>query len=169
MKNSITLLIFIAILIVQGGILNLINILGVTPNLLLSLVIIRIFLYNDRLTFALGIIFSIILDICFSKYIGVFPLSLLITILVVQFFRDNVDIENKWTMLTVAVIGNIVFSVVTFVAEYLLGFKINLFFWVKMQTVSLIYNSMIMFIIYLLLIKKVINYRNDRYLIWKKY
>jgi rod shape-determining protein MreD len=150
-------------------VLNLFSIYGATPNLILCLVVIYSFLYEDFNGLILGVVFGLLSDSCMAQYVGVAAFSYLIVSLLVINLRETINKENIASIIIVSVGSTLVFNFIYFIINACFGSVYSLTYWLKLQPIYIIYNTAIVFILYLIFIKKVVKYRNDRYLIWKKY
>ena len=71
---------FLVAFLIQTSLLNIISIKGYTPNLLLCLVVVFSFLYEDGLYgIIFGAVFGLLYDICFSSGRGPTALALVAT------------------------------------------------------------------------------------------
>ncbi|MFV0516469.1 MAG: rod shape-determining protein MreD [Aminipila sp.] len=169
MKMRFAVIIFLIAFLLQGTLLNLFSIFGATPNLVLCLVIIFSFLYEDNNGLVLGVVFGLLMDLCFTPYMGMNAFAMLIVSLFVSFLRENINKENLVPVLTVSVVATFIFNLIYFFLSRCFGSTYSIIYWLKLQPLFVIYNLVVVFILYLILIKRVVKYRNDRYLIWKKY
>ena len=78
MKIRIAALLFTGAFLIQGSLLNLFAVMGVTPNLLLCLVITLTLLYDTDRAIYLGAAFGVLYDLIYSDVIGVASIGLLI-------------------------------------------------------------------------------------------
>ena len=86
MKYRYSFLVFLAAFLVQGTLLNLFSVFGVTPNLMLCLVVMFSLLYDNQMHgVVFECIFGVIADMCFMMYAGVSSLGYLAVSLIVMF------------------------------------------------------------------------------------
>ena len=72
---------FLIAFFIQCSFLNVISIAGYTPNLLLCLVIVFSFLYEEQIYGLLyGVLFGVFYDICFADVVGPTPIALAIVL-----------------------------------------------------------------------------------------
>lgn len=96
--------------ILQFSILNMFSFNGVTPNLILCLMLFITFKYNDGFRPALlAIPFALISDLMGGLYFGVSALVLFLLCLAVSYFGKGLNRENLWTLLTVAAFGTVIY------------------------------------------------------------
>lgn len=96
--------------IVQFSLLNLFSIHGVTPNLILCLMIFITYKYDNGLRPALlALPFALLSDIIGGQYVGVGALVLFVLCLAVSYFGRDLNRETIWTLLTVSAIGTVVY------------------------------------------------------------
>ncbi|QAT43059.1 rod shape-determining protein MreD [Aminipila luticellarii] len=168
MKMRFAAIIFFIAFLLQGTVLNLFSIHGATPNLILCLVVIFSFLYEDFNGLILGVVFGLLMDLCMAQYVGVAAFSYLIVSLIAINMRENINKENIASIIIVSVGSTLIYNFLYFIISAGFGSIYSLTYWLKLQPIYILYNSAIVFILYLIFIKRVVKYRNDRYLIWKK-
>lgn len=116
-----TLLFGIAI-VLQFSLLNLFSINGVTPNLILSLMIFITYKYNDGLRPALvAIPFALLSDLVGGQYVGVSGLGLFILALIVNYYGKGLNRDSIWTLLTVSAIGTVIYNFIYWLIMITLG------------------------------------------------
>ena len=97
---------FLIAFLFQTSLLNMINVGGYTPNLLLCLTVIFSFLYEkDMYGLVYGAVFGLIYDVCYNYVIGPTPIALVIVSVLVLILREYANIENIISMWTVSVIS----------------------------------------------------------------
>lgn len=169
MKVRYAIIIFLVAFFMQGTILNLFSVYGTTPNLILCLVVIFSFLYEDNNGLILGVVFGLLTDLCMTHYMGATAFCLLVVSLLVSLLRENINKENIISIIIVSIGSTVIFNLIYFVINMCFGSIYSITYWLKLQPLYIIYNSAIVLILYLIFIKRVVKYRNDRYLVWKKF
>ena len=107
-------IIFAVAFFVQTSLLNVISIKGYTPNLLLCLVIVFSFLYEDgKYGIIFGAICGLMYDICFSSVLGPTPLALLCTAVVVLLARESANIENIVNLWILSAVSLVIYYLVS--------------------------------------------------------
>lgn len=163
MKIRIAAIIFSVALIVQGTLLNLISIGGVTPNLILCLVIVFTFLYENNYGIYFGLVFGFISDFCYSDVFGVASLGYLIVVLFIIKIRPIFNKENLLSVFIYGISGTIIYNGFYWCLIKLFDMGIDFTGFMKIQPLYIIYNLFFLIIIYYTLINKVISHRSDRY------
>jgi rod shape-determining protein MreD len=108
--------------ILQFSLLNLVSVFGVTPNLILCLLIFITYKYNDGMKSALiGIPFALLSDLVGGQYVGVSALALFLLCLAVSYFGRDLNRETLWTLLTVTAIGTVTYYFLSWVIMTILG------------------------------------------------
>lgn len=97
MKNFKLFLVFFICFIVQSTLLSHFSILGVSPNLILVLLMVFSFYFEDYSGIVFGVIFGIMQDIAFGQVIGFsafiyFCIGMALKYVCVRVYRDNVVI-----------------------------------------------------------------------------
>jgi len=155
---------FLIAFIIQTTLMNMISIAGVTPNLLLCLVVIFTFLYDDKnYGIIFGVIFGLLYDIAFTGHVGIAAFLFLIISLSIMFASVVI---NKEVILSVIIV--IVLSTVAYVFMYwgimaLLGSNASFMLMLRFLPIHILYNTIVVLIIYFLMIKRVIRHYQDRY------
>ena len=96
MKNFKLFLVFFICFIVQSTLLSHFSILGVSPNLILVLLMVFSFYFEDYSGIVFGVIFGIMQDIAFGQVIGFsafiyFCIGMALKYVCIRVYRDNVD------------------------------------------------------------------------------
>ena len=98
---------FLIAFLIQTSLLNLVMIHGYTPHLILCLVIVLSFLYENRMYgVVFGAAFGVLYDICFSNFTGPTGISLVVVAIVILILREYANIENilnMWIASTISI------------------------------------------------------------------
>ncbi len=109
-------------IVLQFSLLNIFSVNGITPNLILSLMIFITYKYNDGLRPALvAIPFALISDLMGGQYVGVSGLALFILALIVNYYGRGLNRESIWTLLTVSAIGTVIYNFIYWLIMITLG------------------------------------------------
>ncbi|MBN7772771.1 rod shape-determining protein MreD [Clostridium aminobutyricum] len=170
MKIRYAVLLFLLAFLFQGTLLNLFAIKGATPNLILCLVSIFSFLYEDNKGIVMGVVFGLLSDLCMGQYLGIAAMGYLIIGLTVSFMREMINKENIASIIIVTICSTIGYNLIYYVISvFFFGSIYSFIYWMKIQPLYIIENIIVVLILYINLMKTIVKYRNDRYLIWKKY
>jgi rod shape-determining protein MreD len=141
-----------------------ISIAGVTPNLLLCLVVIFSFLYDDKnYGIVLGVIFGLLYDIAFTGHVGVSALLFLIISLSILFASVIINKEVVFSVIIVAVLSTTAYVFMYWGIMALMGSNFSFLFMLRFLPIHILYNVIVVLILYFLMIRKVIRYYQDRY------
>ena len=164
MKYRYSFLVFLAAFLVQGTLLNLFSVFGVTPNLMLCLVVMFSLLYDNQMHgVVFGCIFGVIADMCFMMYAGVSSLGYLAVSLIVMFVGKVLSRENLITMLVLTVISTVLFQFYIWTMYFFFGSNIEITYMLRQLPLNIIYNTAVSAILYQIFIRKVTRFRSDRY------
>ncbi len=163
MKIRIAAIVFAVAFLIQGTLLNGLAFFGVTPNLILCLLIAFTFFYEDEAAIYLALIFGIISDICFSNIIGVSSLGYLIVGFLIVKLRPMLNKENILASIIFGTLGTLAFNLFYWVGTNVNMNQFDFMYILKMQPLYVIYNLIVMVLIYFTLINKVVRHRSDRY------
>lgn len=166
MKSWKGLVLYIGAFFLQPFLFNLLPVAGVTPNLILILTVMITFLYDDEselLGIVLGVIFALLNDVAFGLYIGPGAIAILVSGLMVFFLKGFTNKENIINAILTIVISTWVYASVYWLVYIPLGSTYSYIYAMKSIPWQLLYNVIVAIILYLILIKKVIKHRRDRY------
>lgn len=164
MNYRLATLIFFLAFLCQASLLNLVAILGTTPNMILCLVIVFAFLYDqDNFGIVLGVVFGLLYDICYMPYVGISVMWYFVLALCVMFSREILNKENIGTVLMMTVFGTFGFNFLTWCSYWLLGDKTSIMTMLKCQPLEIAWNAVFVSILYAVVIRRVIKHRRDRF------
>lgn len=157
-------LVCLAAFLIQTSLLNLLGVAGHTPNLLLCMVVVLSFLYENELY---GLIFSagfgLLYDICFGTVAGSTAISLVIVSVFILLVREFANIENIVNMWVVAALSILLYYVSNWGLLHIAGNPIGLLYVLKNLPIVFAYSFVVITIAYIILIRKAVKHRRDRY------
>lgn len=138
---------------------------GISPNLILILTAMLSFLYEDNyLTIGLGVSFALMTDLCYGLYVGPGAISVFIVAMLIFSLKDFANKENIINAGIVMLLSTWVYSSSYWLIYFIVGNgAYSYIFAMKSLPLQLLYNLIIALILYMILIKKVIRHRRDRY------
>jgi rod shape-determining protein MreD len=148
--------------VVQSAVLRCIAIYGISPNILLCLVIVFAFLYDEPFGVVFGIIFGILWDIEFGLYVGVSAVSQTAAALAVMQIKRYLNHELLLPALAAGLAGAVLNNAVYWGLYKLTGIPHTLLYILGMQPVLLAYNLLFVMLFHLILRRGVIRHRKDR-------
>lgn len=164
MKYSYAVLLLFSAFILQCSFLNLISVLGTTPNLLLCLVVIFSFLYDDKnYGIILGVVFGLLYDICYMQFVGISSLGYLIIGLFVIVARELLNRENIASALIITALSTLIYNVFVWIMYAILDSNYGFLYMLKFQPGYIIYNIVVVAILYVCAISRVVKHRRDRF------
>ncbi len=164
MNYKLATLFFFLAFICQASLLNIVSIFGATPNMILCLVIVFSFLYDqDNFGIVLGVVFGLLYDICYMPYVGISAMWYFALALGIMFSREILNKENIGTVLLMTVLGTFSFNLLTWCSYWVLGSGISFMTMLRAQPLEIAWNVVIVSILYAVVIRKVIKHRRDRF------
>lgn len=163
MKYRYAFLYFLAAFLLQSTVLIHFRVLGIAPNLVLCLVARFSFLYEKPYGMVMGILFGLLLDLCFGPVIGVAALAFFLTGLTLSFLRGYLYQESAISMFFAALISTLVYEAVYFICLLVLGMGYQILYVLKYLPVLIVWHSLILIGIYFLTARRMEKYPNDRY------
>lgn len=155
---------FLIAFFIQCSFLNVISIAGYTPNLLLCLVIVFSFLYEEQIYGLLyGVLFGVFYDICFADVVGPTPIALVLVALVIFVLREYANIENIVNMWVTSLLSILFYYALNWGLQHLAGNPIGLLYVLKTLPWITLYALSLMTVLYLILLRKMTRHRKDRY------
>ena len=155
---------FLIAFFIQCSFLNVISIAGYTPNLLLCLVIVFSFLYEEQIYGLLyGAMFGVFYDICFADVVGPTPITLVLVALVIFVLREYANIENIVNMWVTSLLSILFYYALNWGLQHLAGNPIGLLYVLKTLPWITLYSLSLMTVLYLILLRKMTRHRKDRY------
>ena len=150
--------------LIQPSLLNMINIGGYTPNLLLCLVVIFSFIYEEEMYgVVFGSLFGVLYDVCYSDVIGPAPIAFLVVAVGIMMAREYVNIENIFNMWIVSILSFCTYYLINWGLHRLAGNPIGIMYVFGKVPWIILYSMVVITMIYLILIRKAVRYRRDRY------
>jgi rod shape-determining protein MreD len=162
MKTRYAILIFPVIFVVQASLLRYIAIQDVSPNLLLCLVIVFAFLYDEPFGVVFGLAFGILWDIEFGLYIGITAVSQMSAALAVMQIKRYLNHEMLLPALVSGLVGVILNNAVYWGLYKLTGIPHTLMYILRLQPILIAYNLLFVMIFHIILRRGVIRHRKDR-------
>jgi rod shape-determining protein MreD len=155
-------LIFFFAFLIQTVVLWRFPIAGSSPNILLCLVVVFSFLYDERYGLVLGIIFGVLLDVSTSWFFGVQTVSFIIAYFAAAVLRSVFNHEKVIPDMLTALIATPVSAFLVWGAYRLAGGILYVRFVIESLPVLIISHCIIVAILHLLLVRSIIRHRRDR-------
>ncbi|MDR1571111.1 MAG: rod shape-determining protein MreD [Clostridiales Family XIII bacterium] len=163
MRMRSAAIVFVVAFAIQPTLLRCAAIGGVTPNLLLCLVIVFAFLYDEPMGLALGAAFGLLWDLAFGLYAGVSGISFMATALAMTRLRKYLNHELPLPAIVAGVVGSSLNSLVYWGIYKLAGAPHSLMYILDAQPALIAYNVVAVFALHLALRGGVIRHRKDQY------
>ena len=110
-----------------------------------------------------GAFFGVLYDICFSEVVGPMPIALVLVALIILALREYANVENIMNMWIVSLISIILYYVLNWGLKHLAGNPIGIVYVLKTLPWITLYSLLIITVLYLILIRKTVKHRKDRY------
>lgn len=164
MKYRYAACLFLVALVLQTTLMNIVVVYGATPNLLLCLVVVFSFLYDEsNYGIVLGVAFGLAYDVCFSGYVGIAALSFLIISLAIMLVKIVMSKESGFSVIIVSVAATVLYVLLTWCIMAMLGSNYSFLYVMKKLPFYILYNAAIVTGLYYSMIGKVVRHHNDRY------
>lgn len=164
MKYRFIIPVFLCAFLLQGTLINAFAILGATPNLILCAMISIVFMYRDSFgTVVTACVFQCLCDLTLGIFAGPGAIAIFLVGIAVLFASEELNKEHFGTMLMVSAASTLCYNLIFFGITWLLGGNYSFVYVLKLQPLYIAYNLAVCSIAYLLLIRRVVKYRQDRF------
>ena len=161
--KKVTFLFLLAFLM-QLSVVNFIEIKSTGPNLVMCMMIIITFLYEDGYrSIPFAIFFGLILDICCGAYVGPCALSMFAVGIFVAACHVWLNVEKIQTLIVSGIIATVIYEVAYYIILKALGNPMGVEYAAKILPAYVIYNLVVLIFMFLMMHKKAEQYHNDRY------
>jgi rod shape-determining protein MreD len=167
MKYYIAIPVFLLAFLIQTTVLYHVTIFGYTPNLLLCLVIVFSFLYEEHYGLILGLAFGAMLDVSTSWYFGVQTITFLLTYTFVTLLRRVFNHETLLPDMLMAVIATPLNVFFVWGVYRLAGSPMTVMIPLRSLPVLVISQCILTGVLHLIFVRSVIRYRRDRKVEWE--
>lgn len=158
------LLLFAVCFLAQLSVVNLITFRNLGPDLIMCMMIAITYLYDDgyrSIPFAL--VFGLLLDVCAHQYIGITPLIYLLVGIIATAARIWLNAEKLVTMAVTGAVCTVVFQTLYAIVMKILGDPAGLLYIIEKEPIFIIYNVLVLSVMFGLMHTKAEEYHNDRY------
>lgn len=152
---------FLLAFILQTTILKHIAIMGYSPNILLCLVVVCSFLYDEKIGLIYGIVFGLLLDLSTGLYIGPTAIAFILVHFFVIGMRVIFNHERLLPELLLAAVSTPIFMFVYWGLYKIAASPVSIMIVLKALPILLVYNGAIMILLHLLLARGVIRHKAD--------
>ena len=164
MRYSRALILYVAALFLQPFLYNLFPGFGGQVNLFLCLGVVLTFVYDETLPGILfGCIFGLIEDAFFGMYVGPGALCLVTAGLAVMLVKNFTNKENFFNVVVLLPFSTWLYASLYWCIYAALGSPYSYVYAMKTLPLPMVLNLVVGSVLYLVLIKRVIKHRRDRY------
>lgn len=158
MKNAIiiliTILVFLISYFLQVNFFNWFTIAGISPNLFVILVLFLGLFAGKRLGIPMGIFMGIMLDFFMNKKIGISAIMLGIVGVVSGILDKNFSKDSRMTIILMTIGVTALYEIGSYLLNYfIVSINIEILSFIKILLVEILYNVIIVIILYPLLQK----------------
>ena len=161
MRYYLAIPLFLLAFLFQTTMLWRIPIAGYSPNLLLCMVVVFSFIYQERYGLILGIAFGLLLDISTSLFLSVQTLSFVVVFLVVRLFRSIFNHESMLTDMLLGVLATPINLFMVWILNKMMGESVSVVLVFRSLIPLIIMHFLLVGVIHFIFIRTVIKYRQD--------
>lgn len=151
-KTIITIcliLTFFIIFFLQVNVFQTFTIAGIMPNLFVIFILFVGLYANVSLGLSFGVVGGLIIDLVYSKSIGITAVMLCVVGYLGAYFDKNFSKENKITIIIMVAVVTIIYEIGYYVlSSIILEFDLEIFYFVKILLVEVLYNILLSIILY---------------------
>jgi len=137
---------FFIIFYAQVNIFQVFTLSGIMPNLFVIYILFIGLYANTTLGISFGVITGLIIDLVYSKTIGITALMLCVIGYLGAYFDRNFSKENKITIIIMVALATAIFEIGYYgVSSVILGFEVEIFYFLKILLVEVILKKLIFF------------------------
>lgn len=145
---------FFILYFLQANFFTWFTIAGVKPNLFILFILFIGLFAGKKIGAFLGLLFGLYLDLLISKSIGISGISFAIMGLLGEYFSKNFSKDSRLTIMLMVIGSTILYEVIVYVFNsFQLSFSIEVFSFIKILILEVIFNCFITIILYPLLQK----------------
>ncbi len=146
---------FLIAFILQVTLFNMFTINGVAPNLVLCFALVITFLFgNEQRCIICATMAGLFLDFATGKYVGIYALTLFLITLGTLLYKHFFNNESKVSILPLAIAGTIAYHFLACIILAIGGESISFVRVIKFIPFAVIWDIILMYIMYFLMIKK---------------
>lgn len=142
------------IYILQSNFFSWFNIAGIMPNLFVILILFIGLFGNRTMGTIYGLIMGLLLDFIIGSQIGINSIGLGLIGFLAAVFDKNFSKDSRMTITVMVVVATAIFEILSYVLNYLfVSINVEIFNFVKILVIEMIFNLIITIIIYPLIQK----------------
>ena len=147
--NIILIVITFVIYFLQSNFFNWFNIAGIMPNLFVILVLFIGLFASKTMGTIYGIVIGMILDLTIGNRVGIYAVSLGLIGFLAAVFDKNFSKDSRMTIMVMSLCATAIFEILSYILKYIfLGMNIEIFNFIKILIIEIIFNLILTIIIY---------------------
>ena len=148
-KIILLMVIYLVVFFLQANIFQSFTIAGVMPNLFVIYILFIGLFANVTTSVLFGVIGGLIVDLAYSKTIGITALMMCTIGYLGAYFDRNFSKENKITIILMVAISTIIFEIGYYgMNSIILGFETEILYFVKIFAIEVLYNILLTILLY---------------------
>ena len=151
---ALIILAFFIIYFLQADFFSWFNIFGIMPNLFVILILFVGLFAGKKIGLILGLIFGILINLLIGKSIGISGILLGAIGLIAEYCDKNFSKDSKLTIILMVIISTFIYEVGIYAFTIIKGgIEIELWSFSKIMLIEMLYNSLLIIILYPLIHK----------------
>ncbi len=152
---------FFMIFCLQANVFQIFTIAGVMPNLFVIFILFVSLSSNGTVGISFGVVCGLIVDLVYSKTIGITAIMLCLVGYLGAYFDRNFSKENKMTIIIMSALATVLFEFGYYILNsVIVGFEVELIYFAKILSIEVLYNILLVILFYPMIQKA--GYTMDR-------
>lgn len=140
---------YLVVFFLQANVFQNFTIAGIMPNLFVLYILFIGLFANVTMSVLFGVIGGLIVDLAYSKTIGVTALMMCVIGYLGAYFDRNFSKENKITIILMVAISTIIFETGYYgINSVILGFDTEMLYFAKILAIEVLYNVLLTILLY---------------------
>ncbi|MCF0124406.1 MAG: rod shape-determining protein MreD [Clostridia bacterium] len=147
--NIVLIITALLIYYLQSNFFNWFNISGVMPNIYVILVLFIGLFSSQLMGMGYGIAIGVVLDLLLGRKIGIYAVSLGLIGFLAGVFDKNFSKDSRMTIMCMSFGVTVIYEILSYILKYIFDFnQIEIFSFIKILIVEIIFNLIITVIVY---------------------
>lgn len=163
MKLRYMYLIFALAFLIQSTLLNQLSLFGVTPNLILCLVMLLSFWFGGYGVMGAGIVFGLLQDLCFGDLIGIAAIGYFLISLGIMLTKHLLYRDNVLSIFFMTLVSTASYELIYWLLRTVMDGTAHILYMLSILPLLIIYNCVVTIGAYYIFGRKLLKYPEDRY------
>lgn len=163
MNYRTSFLLFFICFLLQATLTKHIAILGYAPNLILCLVIVLSFLYQEQFGLVYGILFGLLQDVFFGELLGIAAFAYVLIALFIRETKRYLYRDHFLSIIVITLTGTILYSLIFYMIIHIFGSELKIMFILKSLPIQFAYQLLVVIALHGVILRMILKHRGYRY------